>query len=37
MHVPSLDTNEQVEMGVNVTIGLVDALVASWRVQRGLA
>ncbi|KAH7120891.1 hypothetical protein B0J11DRAFT_438774 [Dendryphion nanum] len=35
MHVPSLDTDEQVQAGVDVTIALVQSLVETWRAKKG--
>jgi pyrrolidone-carboxylate peptidase len=35
MHVPSLDTEDQLKMGVEVTLALVQSLVETWRGQRG--
>jgi pyrrolidone-carboxylate peptidase len=31
MHVPMLDTDEEIELGVNVTIELIQSLVQTWR------
>lgn len=37
MHVPSLDTEEDLQMGVEVAVGLIQALVDTWRKQREVA
>ena len=34
MHVPLLQEEEELQLGVDVTIELVQSLVASWRAQR---
>lgn len=34
MHVPNLQTQEEIDMGVEITIELVQSLVESWREQR---
>ena len=36
MHVPMLESEEELSVGVEVTVELVQALVASWREQNGL-
>lgn len=35
MHVPSLDTEESLAVGVDVTVELIQSLVKAWREQRG--
>lgn len=36
LHVPSLDSDAQVQAGVDVTVALIQSLVETWRAKKGL-
>lgn len=37
MHVPMLESEEELEMGVDIAVELVQSLVQTWRAQRGVS